>query len=52
MSGGSTATPSRPASWRNAASLSVFSRASDMQAARNATGWFAFIHAVWYDTSA
>ena len=37
----------RAASWRKAASLSVLLMASDMQAARNATGWLAFIQAVW-----
>ena len=52
MSGGSTRMPIRSASWRRAASLSVLLIASDMQAAMNATGWFAFIQAVWYETSA
>ncbi len=47
MSGGSTRMPSRSASCRSAASLSVLPIASDMQAARNATGWFVFIQAVW-----
>ena len=52
MSGGRTAMPIRAASWRNAASLSVLFTASDMHAARNASGWFAFIHAVCQATSA
>ena len=47
MSGGSTRMPMRNASCRSAASLSVLLTASDRQAARNASGWFAFSQAVW-----
>ncbi len=47
MSGGRTLMPSRDASCMCDASLSVLSRSSDMDAARNATGWFALRYAVW-----
>ncbi len=52
MSGGSTGDAHALASCRRAASLSVLSTPRLMQAARNASGWFAFIQAVWYATSA
>ncbi len=39
--------PMRDASCRSAASLSVLLIASDMHAAMNASGWLAFIQAVW-----
>ena len=44
--GGTTSIPSRIASRRKSASLSVFDMSSVMVAARNSTGWFAFIQAV------
>jgi len=51
-SGGCTVRPIVRASSRKPTTLSVLSMSLDSTAAMNSDGWWAFNHAVWYDTSA